>query len=257
MTFVNLSNERIGTINKNNQGSIMIVEQYNRTDDIWVRFIEYGNLVNTDWRNFCEGSVKNVYDKMVLGVGFFGEGEYLSRINGKTTPQYSKWYSMLNRCYNEKFYEKYSCYEGCSVSEEWHNFQNFAKWYDENYYEIEGQKMHLDKDILVKGNKIYSPETCIFVPNRINILFVKGHENRGSLPMGVALNRSSKKPSFEARCKNNGHVIIGYYNSPEKAFQAYKEYKENIINEVAEEFRNRIPEKLYYAMLAYEVNIND
>ena len=63
----------------------------------------------------------------------------------------------------------------CSVYEGWHNFQNFAKWYEDNYYEIEEEQMHLDKDILVKGNKVYSPDTCVFVPETINGLFVKSN----------------------------------------------------------------------------------
>ena len=86
---------------------------------------------------------------------------------------------MLRRCYDEKLHKKYPTYIDCKVCEEWLNFQNFAKWYYNNYYEIENEKICLDKDILHKGNKIYSPDNCVFVPNNINVLFVKSDKSRG------------------------------------------------------------------------------
>ena len=79
---------------------------------------------------------------------------------------------MLERCYSQKTQEKHTTYKECSVSEEWYNFQNFAEWMDKNYNYETMQKWHLDKDILFKGNKIYSPERCAFVPQEINVLFL-------------------------------------------------------------------------------------
>ena len=92
---------------------------------------------------------------------------------------------MLTRCYSDKYKKKKPTYEDCKVYEELLNFQNFAKWDSENYYEIEGETMCLDKDILVKHNKIYSPETCVYVPNTINVLFTKSDKIRGNTPIGV------------------------------------------------------------------------
>ena len=82
---------------------------------------------------------------------------------------------MLKRCYDPKYQEKEPTYKGCTVENHLLNFQHMCKWLEENYYEIPGETMCLDKDILCKGNKIYSRNTCIFVPERINLLFVK-HE---------------------------------------------------------------------------------
>lgn len=79
---------------------------------------------------------------------------------------------MLRRCYDKQFQERQPTYKGCIVCEEWYNFQNFAKWFDENYYEIEGEKIALDKDLLKLNNKIYSPSTCCFLPQRINVSLV-------------------------------------------------------------------------------------
>lgn len=118
-----------------------------------------------------KGNVRNVYDRNLFNVGYLGEGIYKSKVNRKNTTQYNAWQNMLRRCYNESYQEKHPTYIGCEVIKEWHNFQNFTKWYDENYYEIEGQIMDLDKDIMVIGNKIYSPETYLFVPQSINKLF--------------------------------------------------------------------------------------
>ena len=100
--------------------------------------------------------------RKTFGVGVTGQGEYshlVRKINGKHTKVYSVWHDMLGRCYNKKYQEKKPTYIGCTVCEEWHNFQNFAKWYEENYYEVNNEEMALDKDILIKGNKIYSPQT--------------------------------------------------------------------------------------------------
>lgn len=119
--------------------------------------------------------------------------------------------------------------------------------------------MELDKDILIKGNKIYSPNTCLIVPQRINLLFVKQQRKRGEYPIGVSWSTRSNK--FHARCnsldKNNRQIELGYYSTIEDAFSVYKDYKENYIKQVADEYKGIIPNKLYEAMYKYEVDIND
>jgi hypothetical protein len=164
---------------------------------------------------------------------------------------------MLQRCYSKKYQEKEPTYVGCTVCDEWLNFQNFAKWYDENYYEVEGEKMQLDKDILTKGNKIYNPENCIFVSQRINSLFIKCNHLRGVLPIGVSYEAESNK--YRALC-NNGYkksIHLGRFTILEEAFKAYKEYKENLIKQIANTYKNKIPKRLYDAMYRYEVEITD
>ena len=164
-------------------------------------------------------------------MGYLGEGKYKVKENDKNTKCYITWHSMLQRCYDTKYHNEKPTYEDCKVYDEWLCFQNFAKWYYNNYYEIEGQKMHLDKDILHKGNKIYSPNTCIFVPSQINILFVKRDKLRGDYPIGVCYNKHVQK--FNAKCSmydfkenKNKRKHLGYYETPEQAFNAYKQFKE-------------------------------
>jgi hypothetical protein len=128
------------------------------------------------WYNvFRKGELKELSKGKICGVGYLGEGEYKSRENGSKTRAYSMWYSMIRRCYSyrNETGKGESSYYNCEVCEEWHNFQNFAKWFNENYYEVHGELMTLDKDILVHNNKIYSPQTCLIVPNSINCLFIK------------------------------------------------------------------------------------
>ena len=164
---------------------------------------------------------------------------------------------MLHRCYDEKLQEKYyTTYINCSVCTEWHNFQNFAQWYEENYYEVEGERMCLDKDILVKGNKTYSPETCVFVPNNINVLFVKCDKARGDLPIGVTWHKRDKV--YQVRVNYYGKDgYVGYFHTIDEAFQCYKKTKEKYIKEVADIYKDIIPINLYQAMYNYIVEEDD
>jgi hypothetical protein len=163
---------------------------------------------------------------------------------------------MLKRCYNVEYSKKDNAYMDCEVCDEWFNFQNFAKWYDENFYEIEGEKIHLDKDILIKGNKIYSPETCVFVPARINILFAKSKSKRGDYPIGVHLDKRTNK--FISSCRDKTkYDYLGSFEVIEYAFQTYKIHKEKLIKQVAEDYKEKIPAKLYNAMMNYIVEITD
>ena len=193
----------------------------------------------------------------MMSIGSIGKGEYNSIKDSKA---YMVWKGMLDRCYNEKYRNKYRTYIDCEVCEEWLCFQNFAEWFYENYYEIEGEEIHLDKDILMKGNKMYSPDTCIFVPKRINSLFTKCDRARGSLPVGVRYRRDTNKFRVECSTQKNGvkhRVSLGQYDTVEEAFEVYKQFKENYIKEVAEEYKNKIPVKLYEALINYKVEITD
>lgn len=253
MGNANLEKERIGVINKNMYGSTMEVVEYINNRDILVQF-DKGKPVHTRWEHFCDGKVRNLYDKTVHGIGYIGEGGYIVRENGKITKRYTTWAGMLTRCYDKKLHERHPTYKNCSVDELWYNYQNFAKWYEENYYDC-GETMCLDKDILIKGNKVYSAETSIFVPQRINKLFAKKETNKRNFPIGVYF-KSNKYKAYLEKGKEKSHYI-GTFDTPEEAFQAYKISKEEIIKQVAEEYKHNIPEKLYNAMVRYKVEIND
>ena len=247
--------DRTGEEKTNNFGSTMVIKEYRGNKDIDVYFPKYNYVKeHVQYSQFINGKVKCPYEKKVCGIGYLGEGEYKVSENGKHTKHYMIWKCMLKRCYDPKCIQKNPTYTGCEVADEWHNFQLFSEWFDKNYYEIKGEVMNLDKDILCKGNKIYSADTCVFVPQNINKLFVKSDKCRGGSPIGMTY----KNKKYNAQCKVNGkEQYLGCYDTKEEAFQVYKNFKEKYIKEVAEEYKDKIPEKLYNAMITYEVEIDD
>ena len=254
--------DRTGEKGINTFGSEMIIIEYRKENDIDVYFPEYDwTFKGVKYINFKNGNIKCPYERRYFGIGYLGEGKYKVSENGKRTRVYDTWYRMLERCYSEKYHEKEPAYIGYKVCEEWHNFQNFAKWYKENYYEIEGERMHLDKDILVKGNKIYSTETCIFVPHRINVLFTKRQNDRGESVIGTSPTKNGK---YQVHCNlinpetgKSKCEYLGICETQEKAFEVYKEFKERYIKKVANYYKDKIPSKLYDSLYNYEVDIND
>lgn len=252
----NLVNSKIGETNLNVYGSRMTIINYINNKNITVLF-DNGFKSNTRYDHFIEGSVKHPYDRTICNIGFLGEGDYKVKIKGKHTKAYSIWNNIIQRCYNPLSQIKNITYKDCLVCDDWHNFQNFAKWYYENYYEVQNQNMCLDKDILIKGNKIYSPKTCVFVPNDINVLFTKRQNDRGDYPIGVTYVERDKKYLVQCSSKNNKSRFVKYCDSAEEAFYIYKEYKENIIKLIAEKYKPQIPELLYLALINYKVEIND
>ena len=217
-------------------------------------------LKNTKYRSFKNGGIKCPYDPSVYGVGYLGEGKYTATENGKINEYYNIWHDMIKRCYDPKSQKRNPTYKGCEVEDHLLNFQNMAEWLNENYYKIPGETMCLDKDILCKGNKVYSRETCIFVPQRINLLFTKSDKARGDNPIGVIPVPSG---NYRVMCHDGhgGRDNLGTYSTKEEGFQAYKDYKENVIKVVIESYEVKIPEphysKLRDAMYNYKVEIDD
>ena len=252
---------RVGEERINNFGSKMFVVEYRNNKDIDVYFPEYDwTHKHCNYNNFKRGEIKCPYEPRYFGMGYLGEGEYKMSENGKNNLWFKIWHHMLMRCYDPKYQEKYPTYKGCKVEDYLLNFQHMGSWLEDNYYEVPGEKMCLDKDILCKGNKIYSRETCIFVPHRINTLFTKCDNARGKNPIGV-----SDLPSgnYQAYC-NDGYgkqIKLGTYSTKEEAFQVYKQNKEKIIKETIDSYKGKIPEPYYSrlktAMYNYEVEIDD
>ena len=192
--------DRTGEVNYNNFGSKMKIIKYRNNRDIDVYFPEYNfTAENVVYCNFKKGNVSCLYERRCYDIGFIGKGKYKAYDeNGKLTKCYRTWHHMLERCYDPKFHEKEPTYIGCKVNEEFHNFQNFGDWDNDNYYKVEGETMCLDKDILVKHNKIYSPETCIYVPQTINNLFTKRQNGRGDSLIGTSYHKRDKV--YQAQC---------------------------------------------------------
>jgi len=227
----------------------MKIIRYGNCQDIDIEFLDEHHYVkeHATYVNFKRGVVKNPYDKTVFGVGYMGVGKYKSKIDGKMTDEYEKWTGLIQRCYfDDKMFPAY-CHK-VTVCEEWHNFQIFAKWLEENRYPV-NERLHLDKDILYPGCNIYSPETCILVPQRINMLFTNKTNKRG-LPNGI----DQKKNGYSAQYNEKK---LGIFPTLEEAYQRYTIEKEKVIKEVAEEYKDIIPKQVYDALYAYKVDIRN
>lgn len=251
--------EREGLVFKSKYNEKYTVIDYKDNKNVIIEF-ENGYIKKCRWIEVEKGSVINPYTKTICEVGFLGEGEYHKTINRKNTKTYVHWLGMLQRCYSDD--EKNPTYIDCEVCEEWHNFQNFAKWYEDNYYEIEGEEMCLDKDILCKGNKIYSPQTCVFVPKRINSLFTTSSSKKVDYPIGVYYHKDCDKLIVQCGVIENNkkklkHLGLFPLNKPFQAFTCYKNFKEKYIKQVADEYKHLIPSLVYEAMYNWVVEIND
>jgi hypothetical protein len=271
-------------MNKNRQILIMIMKENNlKINDI----SDITEISKTSLRDFLREETDEKYQ--ALGsIGYFkldklfkmynykisyddihklyGEGicDITGSNNGKQTKCYETWKGMFRRCYSEEWHEKEPTYIGCTVCEEWKLFSNFKKWYDSNYYMIEEDKnMQLDKDILHKGNKIYSPINCIFTPKIINSIFTKTDANRNNICIGVQYSQNklykykaiSSYYDFKKHKKQKIH--LGDSNDKLEAFNLYKVFKEKYIKDVADLYKDRIPIELYNALYTYEVEITD
>ena len=253
--------DRTGEESYNNFGSKMVIKECRNAKDIDVYFPEYNwTFKHAVYDQFKKGNVKCPYEKRYYNKGYLGEGKYKVSENRKTTDEYDMWHGMLMRCYDPKYQEKEPTYKGCEVEDYLLNFQHMAEWIENNYYEIEGETMCLDKDILCKGNKIYSRDTCVFVPHRINSLFTKCDNARGDNPIGVHPPLSG---NYQVQCwaGYGKDIYLGTYPTKEVAFQIYKQYKEKLIKETIDSYEDKIPEPFYSrlreAMYNYEVEIDD
>lgn len=181
--------------------------------------------------------------KLVCGVGVndadyaVQKFEYLGRANGKikqkliwVCPFYRAWGSMLNRCYSAKYQERYPTYKGCSVSDEWLTFSVFKRWMEAQDFE----GMQLDKDLLFEGNKVYSPETCVFVTGEVNGFTNDVGNGRGEWLIGVYWHKASEK--FRAKCRNpftKTQEYLGCFDCEQEAHQAWLKRKLELAHELA------------------------
>ena len=254
--------ERLNETKINKQGLKMEIIKYNNCHDIDVKFEDGYIIRNKLYKHFKSGSMKSLYFKSIYNRGYLGEGNYISSHDFKHNIQYSKWTGIFKRCYDSNQLIRQPTYEVCGVDKRWYNFQVFAEWYDNNRWSEDC--LCVDKDILVKGNKVYSPETCILVDNRLNCMFTKTNKTRGKYPIGVYYKKDVKK--YRAQCSmvfEDGHKqqkFLGDYSNPIEAFSAYKIFKESYIKQVANEYKNKypnFPQRLYDAMYSYKVEISD
>ena len=237
-----------------NQGYEISIIDYKGANNCTIEFNDkHKTILHTiKMEHVRKGNIKNPFHPLVWGIGYLGIREYKKDYDIELKPTYKKWNRLLERGYSKTLKEKYPTYKDIVVCEDWHNFQNFAEWYEENYKE----GFQLDKDILIKGNKIYSEDTCCFVPYEINNLLSSNRKSRGDTPIGVSFHTRDNK--YQAYLNTGvSRVSLGYFISMTKAFQAYKEAKEQYIKEVANRWKDQIEPRAYEALMNYQVEITD
>ena len=237
-----------------NYGKCVVVD-YKGCTNVLVKFYEPECYTTCQYSSLVKGRVANPNFPTVYWKGYTGVGKY----NGsKDRKVYKLWETMLKRAYCPKYRKDTPSYNGVTVCKEWLNFQNFADWcYSQNFFgakDIKGNSYQLDKDLLIKGNKIYSPQHCCFVPNEINVLLINNKRDRGSCPVGVSVNKNKYLATLS---RVTGKLYLGRFKSKEEAFLVYKEAKEKHIRETAEKWRGMVDDKVYEAMLRWEIHIDD
>ena len=237
------------TVFKTNSCGDCVVIQYRGANDITVKFKDTGFETITALHNLKKGEVKDRLKPSFYGVGVVGEAFV------KNDTMYNTWMCMLNRCYGAAHVKENSAYKDCSVSDNFKYYPYFKEWCENqigfNVLDDKGKTFALDKDILVKGNRVYSEDTCCFVPKEINNLLTR-YTKESDTCKGVYYNKKLGKFSAHLLGK-----YVGLFTTELEAFQVYKQAKETYIKEVANKWKDRIDPLVYKTLMDWEVTTND
>ena len=235
MIYISNNINRIGNKYETREGYIVeIVEKVviNGRAKYRIAFNDsYSHTCICDLKELKNGAIKNPYHPSVYNVGYFGVGEYAGKINGKNTDAYEVWRGIIRRCYDESHQSINPTYIGTTVSYEWLNFQNFAKFYYTNIPKIEGVRFALDKDILQQSveYKIYSKETCIFIPMEINSFMTNKQDKHNTSGYTGVSENTNKKGFYRSQINDfeTGKYICIKSNceTKEEAYKLYQEYR--------------------------------
>ena len=245
----------VGKVCKSKSSGDFKIVKYNDTANVEIQFFNTGFETSATLGNIRNGEVKDPYVPSVFGVGVVGT-KYPITVNGTLTKEYTLWQSMLRRCYSDTCKNRRPTYEDCEVSDNFKSYEYFYEWCHKQIgFDNEG--WHLDKDLLVKGNKVYSEDSCVFIPIEINLVLTKRTALRGKYLIGVCWHETNK--AFISRVnKNKGkQEHLGYFKTEIEAFNAYKQAKEAFIKEQANRWKDKIDPRAYEALMNYQVEITD
>ena len=245
----------VGKVCKSKSSGDFKILKYNDAYNVDVQFLKTGYETAVELGSIRKGEVKDRFLPSVYGVGVLG-AKYPSRVNGVKTKEYVLWYNMLQRCYSDFYKKKRPTYEGCEVSENFMHYEYFYEWCI-NQIGFDNEGWHLDKDLLIKGNKVYSESTCVFIPSEINSLLIKCDASRGEHLIGVCWNKTNKV--FMAQVgKNKGRQeYLGSFKTEIESFNAYKIAKESYLKGLATKWKDKIDGRAYRALINYKVEITD
>ena len=237
-----------------NSGDFKILK-YNDSRNVEILFLKTGYEMVARLDHIKSGKVRDPYSLSVCGVGIVGTKYQISEY-GRDTKEYVLWKSMLERCYSTALKKRYPTYEYCKVSENFKYYEYFYEWCNKQIG-FNNKGWHLDKDLLVKGNKVYSESTCVFLPAEINSLLTKSDKIRGKHPIGVSWNKRDEVFVAKVKKSKGKSEYLGLFNTELEAFNSYKTAKESFIKEQAEKWKSQIDVRAYNALMNYEVGIDD
>ena len=225
------------------------VSRYDSYTSVGVIFPS-GYEADTQVGHILKGQILDVYKASVCGVGYIGEGNFKVSNNRNVTKHYRQWRDMLRRCYDPSVHEIYPSYIGCSVVEEWHNFQNFAEWFES--YELKEESWNVDKDLLIPRNKIYSPGTCCIIPQEINGFLLLNRSRSGELPTGVSYRKD--RGFYKALVMANGKSkYLGSFSTSQLALLAYVDGKKEAGRLLAEKWKGRVHTDVHNCLMNFNV----
>lgn len=239
------------TFSSNNYGDFIVVEYVNNKN-ITVEFIDTGYRTKTATKEINEGKIADRLKPSVFGVGIIGD-KYPTSINNKNLKEYKLWNSIIERCYSDNQKKVFDTYKDCTISDNFLHYEYFYDWCNKQIG-FNCDNFDLDKDLLVKGNKVYSESTCVFLPKEINKALSTKKSQRGNCLIGVR----KTKTGYQSRCNIRGkNYSLGTFKTELEAFNAYKQVKESYLKELAEKWKDQIDHKAYNALIDYQVETSD
>ena len=240
----------VGQVRNTNEGGSFTVIEFHSAKNVIIRHNdEHGHVAKVSSDQVRNGNIRNPFYPTLYGVAYMGVGKHKAKIKGKHVQQYSIWTGAVCRCYCPVRLAKRPSYNGCTLSKEFLCYQNFAEWY--TTHESYGLGYELDKDLLVKGNKVYSAETCTMLPREINLAIRTDRKKSSDLPVGVLENKIGGYTAGVRIKTKDCH--LGTFNTIEEASAAYVKAKEAYVKEVALEWKDKVEPKAFEALMKWTV----
>ena len=245
----------VGKVCKSKSSGDFKLLKYNDSKNVEIQFLKTRFVTVATLDNIRNGKVKDPYLPSVYGVGIVGN-KYLISEGCRGTKEYVLWKDVLRRCYSDDFKKKQPTYKACEVSDKFKSYEYFYEWcHSKIGFGVDG--FEIEKDLLIKGNKVYSESTCVFLPAEINMVLVKCTASRGEHLIGVSWHNTKKAFVARVRKSKGKQEHLGYFKTELEAFNAYKQAKESFIKEQANKWKSQIDDRAYEALMNYTVEITD
>lgn len=229
--------------------NVEIIETFKGSQRVVIKWLdEYEHTAEIYQCALPRSSLKNPYERTIVGVGFLGTSHAalnFSEFNREKTV----WRGLFKRAYDNKTLLTRPGYTGTTVNPKWHDLGGFVEWTQEAVG-WRNESWHVDKDLILRGNKEYGPETCCMLPPIINSAL---WEREHSLPPGVTkLSDGYYRGGFYAE----GKVEQKRFKTPQEAFEFYKPLKEARLKQLANEYKSQIDPRAYDALMSWEIGID-